>query len=398
MNAARTTSDFRTQWLRILIAIALVLVSWSHVLDQTAREHIDQSLLQATAVFAIARGLNGFLTVAKSTEVSSAVISFQPLEVLDPIHDLVEQFSSLMKIATISLVMQKLMLEFTATIPFKLLLTGFAAFFIVAALFNWTKLSVWAWRFVLYAFVVRFLFVALVLFNALLDASFLHEQTAAKEQDIRILSEDLVGTDDSDGLSRDERAGLLEESRQLQQQAIALDLEIEDIRDQIDELNTDWLTIESDIEKAPRTMLGRPRVDNDLKEHRDITHAILRASQQQERHLVRERDQISKRLERIQNTLDGRSDNSLTARFTAWLESARHFMRIARLKEQSDQLVDGIIALMALFLLRTVLFPILFLYLLRKLFTCLWRVHPFDALRRTHEVTLTEIHGRPTAP
>ena len=398
MKAASTTSDFRAQWPRILIAAALVLVSWSHILDQTAREHIDQSLLQATAVFAIARSLNGFLTVAKSTEVSSGVVSLQPLELLDPIHDLVEQFSSVMKIATISLFIQKLLLEFTATTPFKLLLTGFASFFIVAALFNWAKLSIRAWRFVLFAFVVRFLFVALVLLNALIDASFLHEQSAAKEQDLRILSEDLVGTDASDGLSRDERAALLEEIRQLQQQAIALDLEIEDIRDQIDELNTDLLAIESDIEKAPRSLLGRRRIDNGLKERRDLAHSNIKDSQQQKRHLVRERDQISKRLERIQNTLDGRNDNSLIARITARLESARHFMRIASLKEHSDQLVDGIIALMALFLVRTMLFPILFLYLLIKLFKCLWHVHPIDALRHAHQGSLAKIHGSSIKP
>lgn len=398
MNAASTTSDFRDRWLRILIAVALVLVSWSHVLDQTAREHINQSLLQATAVFAIARSLNGFLTVAKSAEVSSGLVSLQPLEVLDPIHDLVEQFSSVMKVATISLFIQKLLLEFTASTPFKLLLIGCAAFFIVAALFGWHKLSMQVWRFVLFAFAVRFLFVALVLFNALIDASFLHEQTTAKEQDLRTLSVDLVGADPGEARSRDERAALLEESRQLQQQAIALDLEIEGIGDQIDELHEDLRAIESEVEQAPRSILGRPRIDNGLKERRDLTQANLKATEQQERQVVRERDQISNRLERIQNTLNGHSDNSLIADIAAWLESARQLTRIASLKERSEKLIEDIIALMALFLLRTVLFPVVFLYLLIRLFKRLWRVHPVDALGHTHQVTLDEIRGRPTNP
>ncbi len=160
------------------------------------------------------------------------------------------------------------------------------------------------------------------------------------------------------------------------------------IRSQFRELNAEWPAIESALQIAPRSRLGRPRVDKGLKERKDIAHANLKSTQQQGDHLIRERDLISKRLESIQNTLNGRSENSLIAEISARLQSVRGMIRISSLKERFQKLIVGVIALVVLFVLQTELFLIIFLYLLIKFFKRLWRVHPVDALHRAHQVTL----------
>lgn len=97
---------------RLAVAVVVILViavSWSGFVDRKSQQYVDRAFIQALGAFATARLLNATITVAKSVQVGAGV-SFQPLEVLDPVHDLVEQYSSIMKFSLASLVTQKLWL------------------------------------------------------------------------------------------------------------------------------------------------------------------------------------------------------------------------------------------------------------------------------------------------
>jgi hypothetical protein len=126
MDPLPAQADRRSAWLAALLAVLLAL-SWWPALDRFATGTVDAALTRALAAFAVARGINGAISVAQSAEVSlepgGVGVSLAPGEVLDPVNDLVEQFSTLMLTASASLGLQKLLVGASAWLPIKVALT-----------------------------------------------------------------------------------------------------------------------------------------------------------------------------------------------------------------------------------------------------------------------------------
>ncbi|MCB1757975.1 MAG: hypothetical protein KDJ38_20830 [Gammaproteobacteria bacterium] len=100
--------------LSLLIALSIVLVIF-RPLDSLGSEYLDSAFKKALVSFAIARGLNGVISVAQGTEFAvqpaGVGINFSPGEILDPINDLVERFSWIMLMSSSSLGAQKVLLS-----------------------------------------------------------------------------------------------------------------------------------------------------------------------------------------------------------------------------------------------------------------------------------------------
>ena len=101
-----------------VIAIVTAVMALSGVADDTSGEYADEALKRALVTFAVARGLNGVISVAQGTEVAvepgGVGVNFTVGQILDPINDLVEQFSTVMLVASSSLGLQKILLSMTA--------------------------------------------------------------------------------------------------------------------------------------------------------------------------------------------------------------------------------------------------------------------------------------------
>ena len=105
----------RTTW--TVIAAAAVALAVTGLADDASENYADQALKRALVTFAVARGLNGVISVAQGTEVAvepgGVGVNFTVGQILDPINDLVEQFSSVMLVAASSLGLQKVLLTMT---------------------------------------------------------------------------------------------------------------------------------------------------------------------------------------------------------------------------------------------------------------------------------------------
>lgn len=110
--------------------VAIVAFSWLRPLDATAERQIEEGLDRALASFAAARLLNGVISVAQGTEVSIAPgglgANLAPGQILDPVNDLVEQFSELMLIASVAFGIMKILLGIGSFWVFSAVLSGVA--------------------------------------------------------------------------------------------------------------------------------------------------------------------------------------------------------------------------------------------------------------------------------
>ncbi len=113
-----------------LSVAAMVLCAWLAPQDSTAIQQTDAGLKRALLTFATARALNAVISVAQGTEVSVQPlgfgVNFTPGQLLDPINDLVEQFSNLMLLASVAFGVQKALVSIGAWWLISLALTAAA--------------------------------------------------------------------------------------------------------------------------------------------------------------------------------------------------------------------------------------------------------------------------------
>lgn len=191
--AMENKNQLPQSWRKVMFALIILLVvavSWSGYIDRQTENYVNRATVQALAAFATARVLNAGITVAKSVQVG-ALVSVQPLEILDPVHDLVEQYSAIMKLAIGSLVIQKVMLELVATGFFKILLSLMAVLLMVSILISKGYFSTMIFRFFLLACLVRFLLILAVGLNGLVDEVYVNKKTQQNMTELEILSQDV---------------------------------------------------------------------------------------------------------------------------------------------------------------------------------------------------------------
>lgn len=93
-----------------LLSIGFVSSLWFFPIDTSSKAIVDSSLKEAVVVFGVAKGLNAAVSIAQGTQFTAMpgfVIAIG--EVLDPLNDLIEQFSWIMLASITSLGIQKIL-------------------------------------------------------------------------------------------------------------------------------------------------------------------------------------------------------------------------------------------------------------------------------------------------
>ncbi len=172
-----------------VLAVLAAVAALSGLIDDAGRRYASEAFSRALITFAVARTLNGVISVAQGTEVAiepgGVGVNFSVGQVLDPINDLVERFSAVMLIATSSLGLQNILLRMTMWWGTTLALV-LAVLFALAVLW-WPKLDdsrlkPVALRVLLVAVFLRFAVPILVIGSNVVFDTFLAAEQAAASQ------------------------------------------------------------------------------------------------------------------------------------------------------------------------------------------------------------------------
>ena len=162
------------------MVLLLTLLAFVSNADELGSSHVDSALSRALLAFAIARGLNGVISVAQGTEIAiqpaGVGVNFTPGEILDPINDLVEQFSWIMLLSSSSLGVQKVLLSMSAWhgLFFAVAVCGvmLALTYCVKALGQWRKVAT---RLFLFSLILRFMMPSVIVANDWVYRNFLEQ-------------------------------------------------------------------------------------------------------------------------------------------------------------------------------------------------------------------------------
>jgi hypothetical protein len=123
------------KWFLSLALLLAAVLSVTPFIDQRAAADYEQLFQRAFITFALARTINGVISVVQGTEVAlqpaGVGVTLTPGEILDPVNDLIERFSWIMMGATISLGIQNVLLDVSAWWLIQLLVTTLAAWLVI---------------------------------------------------------------------------------------------------------------------------------------------------------------------------------------------------------------------------------------------------------------------------
>ncbi|MFN3899471.1 MAG: hypothetical protein ACK4ML_03785 [Alishewanella aestuarii] len=364
-----------------LFIMCCVAISWLGVIDQKSTAYIDEALVQAGVAFAGSKVLNSILAMLQSIEFSIGFASLGFGEVLSPINDLVENYADLMKLAIGSLFIQKILLGIVSDSVFKIVLTISGLLAAGAVYFQHAASQLFLLRFFLFTLFLRFSLVIMVMLNGIADHLFLNEQTEQELQQVAQIEEA------ESKLSVEQRQVLIEEISVLKKTA-------EELLAQRSEKLSLQEQIKIELEKADQKIA-------DLKKELPVFQLINRdprlvaleteqkaiKTQMDElvkeiRELEREQTRVTKEIEFAQLTLEGKADGffgSIASSFTSGIAGVRDAIsldKIAEMKEKLDSMFSTFLKIMALFLLKTLIFPLLFLFAITRAFKTVWQIDP----------------------
>ncbi len=119
----------KTRLLLTFFILFLIVVTFYTPLDIQAKKLLDDALMRAFSAFGLAKALNAAISMLQGTELSlmpaGVGVTLSIGEVLDPFNDMVERFSWVMLLASVSLGIQKILLAFGGKLFLKITVTLF---------------------------------------------------------------------------------------------------------------------------------------------------------------------------------------------------------------------------------------------------------------------------------
>ena len=184
--------NIRLKFLITILVIPVVLVNQLDFIDNASSEYTESGLKRTLLTYAVARGLNGVISVAQGTEVAiepaGIGLTFTPGQILDPVNDLIERFSWVVLVSGTSLGVQELLLSISAWLWFKLAVSISLAAAVISIWLSGTRinrLSSFIIRLSLVLLVVR-LCVPLISFgNEVIYRNFLEPRYTASSEQLR---------------------------------------------------------------------------------------------------------------------------------------------------------------------------------------------------------------------
>ena len=186
------------KWVFSLLLVLVGVLSLTPMMDQRATIEYDKLFQRAFITFALARTINGVISVVQGTEIAlqpaGVGVTLTPGEILDPVNDLIERFSWIMMGATVSLGIQSVLLDVSAWWPVQALVAIFAAWLVIRIWYPGHSSSVTRQllkRVLLMLLFIRFAVPMMLIANDLIYQQFLESRYQQSSEIINVAGNEL---------------------------------------------------------------------------------------------------------------------------------------------------------------------------------------------------------------
>jgi hypothetical protein len=367
-------SNFRTI-IALLLLLILPIVAWTSFLDNYSKTYVNESLDSGAKVYAIARGINAAVSVAKTAHVDATAFEFTPGSALDPIDDLIERFSAILLAALGSLALQKLLLALVSHNIFNVVLTVCAIATAASLLFKADSLYRLLWRSFLVIAFFRFSLGMVAVSNFWVDSTFLFDKDEERSEKMEQFHSEL----DKENAARlqaqkdlsSHNAKLTSLNSALNEQENALhkiqsELEVEE--EEFSDLRTESVTCR--VLVSPQTCS-----DTVIKAKADLD--LIRENHDNQEEIV---DSIKDAIAELNESIACAESASNGESCGFWDSLSRGpasiHSSVSNIPDKVDAFSKNLISLLMSWLLKTIIIPLLFLYALLKITKVSWSQLP----------------------
>jgi len=361
-----------------ILIIALLTISWWGAVDNLAAYVNGESIKDAAIIYGVARSINGVISLIQSAELGAIVGSIHPGELLDPINDLIERFSSVMAWSLSSLVLQKILLSVFSSYSFKIIFTICCALMLF---WRWLPVpkhvSTRAWSIFLVIASLRFSIAIVCALTAAVDQSFIQkiEQTSLKT--VQVFNSDIsVGINEVAAIDED-----------INQELTELKLRVDKVNKQVEVKNADIAALEEKLAKLPkRSVWDKVK----FKKKSEVSKAI--------ENQINNKEIEIKRLQTQLTTLEAQLDCAVTKQAGGSCEGSLSKLKrlfsaekISEISQKVNQTINDLITVLVTLVLTTMILPLSFLYLFYRLFRFFILIAPrFETKAESNENPILE--------
>ncbi|MDA8875707.1 hypothetical protein N9I60_04050 [Planktomarina temperata] len=361
-----------------ILIMALLIVSWWGAVDNLAAYVNGESIKDAAIIYGVARSINGVISLIQSAEISAIVGSVRPGELLDPMNDLIERFSSVMAWSLSSLVLQKVLLSVFSSYSFKVIFTVCCALMFIL---KWLPLSAHfvarAWSLFLIVASLRFSIAIVCALTAAVDQGFIQKIEQASLQTVQTFNSEIsVGINDVAAIDEDTK-----------QEQAALQIKLDEINKTVTLTNADIATLSEQLDTLPkRSLLDVVK----RKKKNETTQAIEDQITTKERELDRLQVQLTSIEKKLECIVIKQSGGSCEGNLSK-LKNMFSAEKLSEISQKINQTIDDLITVLVSLVLTTIIIPLTFLYLSYRLFKFLIVITTrFDVEKNNEEKPMLE--------
>lgn len=380
--------SMKIRWANLLLLVLIGLVLWleSSLSMEASSQVVNDALAQAGVAFALDRALDATISLFASATVGVG-LSVNIGAILDPVDSIIEDFATVLQWAIGSLLLQKLLLSLSFQPIFTYLMWFFGISTLIAMLFKLDKLAPLCVKAFLTMTLIKFSMVLIIVANGYVDQTFIQQDVQAAmaktqgiEDQLRREASQLpksASTEQSATWTQEkemlkaEQHQLIEQQRQHQAELTALKANATQIQQQIDERNA-----QTAITDRVKKIWQNDELDQQLSKFKTDISAIESLIHNDTKGLTRIKDD----LQRLDNLINGKPNGwvDTVAQQTKGMmdkavQSVPTIPSLDQLKNQLEETASSLVNLMAMFVIKSIVMPMLFLYMLFILNKLLWR-------------------------
>lgn len=380
-------------FLLTLLAISLVLLFESRLSMEDTAKVVDAALAQAGIAFAVDRALDATISLFSSASLGVG-LNVNIGAILDPIDSIIEDFATVLQWAIGSLLLQKLLLTVTFQPVFTYLMWIGAALTLTSMLLKRDALALLFGKAFLSLTLLKFSMVLIIVANSYVDKTFIHHEiesgiakTQGIETELRKEAEPAADKVSVEQISfwKQERENILSEQKNLLTQISDNEVKLTDLQSQRSKLiqqrneSNNSSTITNRMSSIWRSDDTDKMIDS-LSKDIDLLEASIKTLNKR----IKRIDEMTLHLE---NQINGKPNGLIESVsqqakgvVDKALQSVPRIPSLEYLQNQLEETASSLVNLMAMFVIKSILMPILFLYLLFLINKLLWRID-FDPKR-----------------
>ena len=333
-----------------IFIIALLFISWWGAMDNLAAYVNGESIKDAAIIYGVARSINGVISLLQSAELGAIVGSFRPGELLDPINDLIERFSSVMAWGLSSLVLQKILLSVFSSYSFKVIFTICCVLMLFSRWFQIsTLLSNWAWSLFLIVASLRFSIALVCALTAAVDQSFIQTIQQKSLKTVQVFNSAI-----SVGINE-----VTHSDEIINQELTKLKVRVDKINNQIKVNNADLAALEEQLAKEPKRSVWDVAK---FKKKREMIKKIEKKIYNKEAEIQRLLTQLVP-LEAQMKCVEIKKSGGTCEGSITKLKRMFSAEKITEISQKVNQTINDLITVLVSLVLTTIIIPLTFLYL-----------------------------------